>query len=95
MGQGIAGTVAATGETIIIADAYADPRFSNSADKASNYRTNTIICMPIISTDGAIAGVLQAINKKEGFFSAVDEEVLKMLSLQSGNPNVSQFNSKL
>lgn len=27
--QGIAGTVAATGETINIADAYADPRFSS------------------------------------------------------------------
>jgi len=33
VGQGIAGTVAATGETINILDAYSDPRFSSSADK--------------------------------------------------------------
>jgi len=84
LGQGIAGTVASTGETVNITDAYADPRFSSSYDKANNYRTNTILCMPIISHDGSIAGVLQAINKKNGFFTSGDEDVLKMLSLQSG-----------
>jgi adenylate cyclase len=34
MGKGIAGTVAATGETIIVDDARADPRFDPSVDRA-------------------------------------------------------------
>lgn len=84
VGQGIAGTVAATGETINIVDAYSDPRFSAAADKATGYRTTTILCMPIKSLSGNIVGVLQAINKKEGVFSQTDEEVTELLSIQAG-----------
>jgi len=84
IGHGIAGTVAATGETINIVDAYSDSRFSSSADKASGYRTVNILCMPINSLDGSIVGVLQAINKKDGAFNAVDEDVMSMLSTQAG-----------
>jgi adenylate cyclase len=40
--------------------------------------------MPIKSLDGAIVGVLQAINKKEGTFSNTDEEVMSMLATQAG-----------
>ena len=56
VGQGIAGSVAATGETINIVDAYADPRFSSAADKATGYRTTTILCMPIKALSGQIVG---------------------------------------
>lgn len=84
VGQGIAGTVAATGEIINIVDAYGDPRFSSSYDKATGYKTNTILCMPIRSLDGGIAGVLQAINKNDGTFSSTDEEVMNMLCMQAG-----------
>lgn len=55
-----------------------------SADKTSGYRTTTILCMPIKALDGSIVGVLQAINKKEGTFSATDEEVMNMLATQAG-----------
>jgi adenylate cyclase len=84
VGQGIAGTVAATGETINIADAYADSRFSSNADKATGYRTTTILCKPIKAIDGRIVGVLQAINKKDGVFSNTDDEVMTMLATQAG-----------
>src|ERR1700730_3114089 len=39
LGTGIAGTVGATGETINIPDAYADPRFDASFDVALGYLT--------------------------------------------------------
>lgn len=84
VGQGIAGTVAATGETINIADAYADPRFSSAADKATGYRTTTILCKPIQAIDGQTVGVLQAINKKDGVFTNTDDEVMTMLATQAG-----------
>eukprot|EP01039_Chlorochromonas_danica_P000637 gene635-692_t len=84
IGQGIAGTVAATGETINIVDAYSDARFNSNADKMSGYRTNTILCMPIKAIDGSIVGVLQAINKKEATFGSTDEDVMAMLATQAG-----------
>src|SRR5207253_1126375 len=40
VGKGIAGTVASTGETIDIPDAYADSRFDSSFDASLGYRTN-------------------------------------------------------
>ena len=51
LGEGIAGTVAATGETINIPDAYSDPRFSSSFDKATGYRTIlSYVCQYITQT---------------------------------------------
>jgi len=84
IGQGIAGTVAATGETINIVDAYSDSRFSSAADKASGYRTTTILCMAINNAEGAIVGVLQAINKLDSSFNTTDEDVMAMLATQAG-----------
>lgn len=84
VGQGIAGTVAATGETINIVDAYSDSRFSSSADKASGYRTSTILCIPIKALDNSIVGVLQSINKRDGAFNTTDEEVMNLLAVQAG-----------
>ena len=83
IGQGIAGTVAQTGEIINISDAYSDPRFSSASDKQTGYRTTTILCMPITALSGNTIGVLQAINKKDTTFNSVDEEVMSMLAIQA------------
>jgi adenylate cyclase len=55
-----------------------------SADKASGYRTTTILCMPIKAADGTVVGVLQAINKKDSTFGTTDEDVMSMLATQAG-----------
>jgi adenylate cyclase len=55
-----------------------------SADKASGYRTVNILCIPIKAADGSIVGVLQAINKKDGAFTATDEDVMNLLATQAG-----------
>jgi adenylate cyclase len=76
---GIAGTVATSGETINIPDAYADPRFNKEVDKKSGYRTNTILCMPIrgdAASGGEVVGVIQVINKKMGVFDEEDENIM-------------------
>lgn len=55
------------------------------ADKASGYRTKSILCMPIPSHGGKIVGVIQAINKEyDEPFTAVDEEVMRLLAVQAG-----------
>src|SRR5205823_228952 len=76
LGQGIAGHVAATGETVNIPDAYQDPRFNPAFDRESGYRTRTILCMPLVGRDGSRLGAVQVLNKRKGAFSADDEALL-------------------
>ncbi|HXX64146.1 MAG TPA: cyclic nucleotide-binding domain-containing protein, partial [Bacteroidota bacterium] len=82
-GSGIAGYVAATGDTLNIADAYYDPRFNPEIDKRSGYRTRSILCMPMKNRDGTIVGVFQLLNKHTGTFTAEDEAVLGALSVHA------------
>ncbi len=80
MGRGIAGMVAATGETVIVHDAHADPRFEPSIDRRSGYRTRSILCVPIRNRVHRIIGVLQLLNKKVGEFGEADLEFLELVS---------------
>jgi signal transduction histidine kinase len=86
--QGVAGLVAATGESIVVHDAYADPRFYRGVDEATGYRTRTILCVPIKSQRGDMLGVLELLNKRTGNFTPEDEEVLLLLASQVGVPLV-------
>src|SRR5437879_5239783 len=80
VGVGIAGTVAATGETVNIPDAYADPRFNPEPDKRSGYRTRSLLTFPMTGQNGRVIGVFQVVNKKGGeHFTTDDEETLSSL----------------
>lgn len=83
LGRGIAGLVGATGKTINITDAYRDPRFNPEIDRATGYRTTTILCMPMRNKEQKVIGVIQLLNKYEGIFSKDDEEFLDGLSLHA------------
>jgi adenylate cyclase len=80
---GIAGTVFTTGVTENIPDVYADPRFDQSVDRATGYRTRSILCMPIANNAGARIGVTEVLNKKGGqAFSGRDEARLGAFTAQ-------------
>ena len=83
IGKGIAGTVAATGETIDIPNAYADSRFDSSFDASLGYRTNDIYCMPIVNRHGEIVGVLELMNRTRPL-TEEDEEFLAGVSVHVG-----------
>ena len=84
MGIGIAGTVAETGETLNVHDAYKDPRFNSTIDEQTGYTTRNILCMPICIRDQVI-GVVQMINKIGGpVFTNEDEEAFEMFSVYCG-----------
>jgi HD-GYP domain-containing protein (c-di-GMP phosphodiesterase class II) len=72
--------VAATGQPIRIEDAYADPRFNPGVDRTSGYRTHTILAVPMVNTKGEVVGVLQALNRRDGAFTAEDEDLLGALA---------------
>jgi len=82
--QGVAGLVAAAGESIVVDDAYAHPRFYRGVDEATCYRTRTILCVPIKSRRGDVLGVLELLNKRTGNFTPEDEETLLLLAPQLG-----------
>lgn len=81
-GQGIAGHVFQTQETVNIPQCYEDSRFDQNFDKQTGYRTNNILTMPIIDFEGECMGVLQAINKLQpgSSFTHVDEILLENLT---------------
>ncbi|HYS54482.1 MAG TPA: GAF domain-containing SpoIIE family protein phosphatase [Thermoanaerobaculia bacterium] len=80
IGKGLAGTVAATGEPVILHDAYADPRFDRSLDQKTGYRTRSMLCVPIRNRQQKIVGVLQLLNKTTGAFGTGDLDFLNSIS---------------
>eukprot|EP00949_MAST-11_sp_MAST-11-sp1_P003229 g3229.t1 len=85
VGAGIAGSVAQTGETINIVDAYNDPRFNPAFDKQTGYRTKQILCMAVLSPGGKIIAVLQLINRTvDGPFGPEEADIIRALCGQIG-----------
>src|SRR5437016_13448630 len=83
MGAGTAGTVAATGEILDIADAYADPRFESRFDQILQYRTRDLFALPVNNRQGVIVGVLELINRQRPIIAA-DREFLLGISVYIG-----------
>ncbi len=65
MGQGIAGTVAESGQPLLLEDAYAHPKFHRAHDDATGYRTRSMITVPL-TVGGRTTGVAQVINRLDG-----------------------------
>lgn len=81
---GLAGHVATTGETVNIKEAYKDARFNKEIDKKSGYVTKSILCMPIRNMSHQIVGVFQVLNKKDGYFTEKDEDLLIAIGSSAG-----------
>ena len=76
VGRGIAGSVARTGEIVVVGDAYNDRRFDSKTDAGSGFRTNSILAAPMRTPAGEIVGVVEILNKRRGGFTKEDEEFL-------------------
>ncbi|MCP4544688.1 MAG: GAF domain-containing protein [Chloroflexi bacterium] len=80
LNEGLSGHVARTGETVSVADAYADPRFSPRIDEETGYRTQEVLAVPLCNPQGRIIGVVQVLNKLQGAFAQDDERYLLALA---------------
>ncbi|MEZ0229322.1 MAG: sigma 54-interacting transcriptional regulator [Planctomycetota bacterium] len=85
LGQGIAGHVAKTGEVVNVPTTTRDKRFFKGVDEKTGYRTESILAAPLRDARGAIIGVVQLLNKKDGPFTIEDEEVLAALAKQAAS----------
>ena len=83
MGQGVLGTVAATGKTLRVDDVTLDSRFDSSVDQISGFVTRSLLATPI-QWRGELLGVLEVVNKRDGaHFNENDERLLEIVANQA------------
>ncbi len=63
MGEGIAGWAAEHKQSVVVANAQLDQRFSSRVDQAFDFRTRSVLAVPILH-DNDIKGVFQVLNKR-------------------------------
>lgn len=83
LGQGIAGSVAASRKAEIINDVRADARWSAAMDVQSGFSTRSILAVPIL-LKGRLIGVVEAINKRGGPFDDGDRRAFEAFASQAG-----------
>jgi Nif-specific regulatory protein len=80
---GVVGHVAQSGELVNIRDASADPRWAEAIAQQIGYRVSSMLTAPVVRRD-QIRGVLQVLNKRDGYFGERDEEFVRVLAEQIG-----------
>lgn len=68
MGEGFVGMVAQTGQPVNISfDLYDHPssEIARKTDEKTRYRTCSLLCMPVLGSDGELLGVTQLVNKRK------------------------------
>lgn len=65
----IAGHVATSAAAVLIDDAYAIPpdrpyRFNGEFDRATGYRTRSVLAFPLLNVRGVVIGVVQLVNRR-------------------------------
>jgi class 3 adenylate cyclase/putative methionine-R-sulfoxide reductase with GAF domain len=88
-GQGIAGSVAARGESIIVNDIESSSKFFSEVDEDTGFQSKSALCVPVIS-QGKVVGVIEVLNKVDGVFGPSDEDLLQSIasSVSIANENV-------
>jgi putative nucleotidyltransferase with HDIG domain len=82
-GEGIAGHVAQTGLPLIINDVSKDNRFASKFDESTQFKTKSILCVPL-RVKNRIIGVMEAINHKEtGYFSMDNQYIFEIFASQA------------
>ncbi len=81
-GDGLVGECMSSREVINVADAYSDPRFRGAVDNATDYKTQSVLNVPLLGREKQPVGVLQLMNKYSGPFDSNDERVAMILAAQ-------------
>ena len=78
--QGIAGTVFATGEPIVIEDVKEDQRHFGKIDLITGFHTQDMIALPLKRWEGPPIGVLEVLNKLDGRLNQDDVAILTIIA---------------
>lgn len=66
LGAGVVGFSLATLTSIVVLNAYADPRFYRNVDRHTGHRTRNLLCVPI-AANGRSWGCLELVDSTKGF----------------------------
>ena len=80
--ESIAGWVALHREPVIVDDVHRDSRFFQNVEQMLQFKTRSIVAVPMITKDKLI-GVLEVLNKRSEIFSELDREILVVLAGQA------------
>ncbi len=78
----IAGWVFTHREPLLVNDALGDPRFFREVDLLTDFRTRSVLGVPLLHK-GTPLGVIEAVNKRQGGFAEDDVRILQTLAAQS------------
>lgn len=81
---GIVGAAFTANRSVNVPSAYEDPRFNRQADKATGFRTRSLLAVPMVDIESKPVGVIQAVNKKGEAFTAADQALMQLLADQAG-----------
>lgn len=70
--SGFAGYVFTTVKAVVCDSPYEDERFNRSVDERTGFVTRNIACVPLLSANGDVLGVMQCLNKRDGHFTPDD-----------------------
>lgn len=77
-----AGWIFTHNEPVISDDVLNDPRFFREVDVLTQFRTQTLLGVPLRTKDHTI-GVIEAVNKRKGKFNDEDLQILQALAAQA------------
>jgi Nif-specific regulatory protein len=78
--SGIVGQVIQTGEPRRASGLHDAQAIDRAVDRQTGYRTETILCVPLISPQGDRLGAFEVLNKRDGAFTAEDQRELVELA---------------
>jgi signal transduction histidine kinase len=78
----IAGWIVSNRQPVRTSDAHSDPRHFGSIEKVTQFKTGSLVGVPLITKD-KVVGVLEVLNKKNGDFDETDEDLLTGLAAQA------------
>jgi len=80
LGKGVAGRTFSQNTCQMVRDAEQDPDFAGKVDKATGFRTRSLLSTPLQSAKGPI-GVIQVLNKRDGgLFDEEDRDFLRLFA---------------
>jgi len=82
-GQGLAGWVAHTGESLIVPDAWADKRYFKDVDQQTGLPLRSILTVPLRVKNGVI-GILQVVDTEIDHFQTTDLRLMESLAMTAG-----------
>jgi signal transduction histidine kinase len=78
----IAGWIVTHGQPLRVTDVTSDPRWHAQVDTLIDFKTESIVGVPLIAREKTI-GVLEAVNKRSGSFTEDDVSTLQWLAAQA------------